>query len=78
MGRIVEIPAEVLDQLSIDQLFLYHLVMAVQSGKSSLFYSGVASKAPGEVHHARWFTRANRVLRLNVSKSGLYFLSKGS
>ncbi len=68
-GCMIEIPSDVLDQLSTDQTYLYHMGMAVQRGKSYLDHCGYANKAPGEIHHARWLTRANRVLRLYLSKS---------
>ena len=67
-GCITEIPLNVLDQLSPDQTYLYHMGMTVQRGESYLVHCGYANRAPGEIHHARWLTRANRVLRLYNSK----------
>ena len=68
-GCIVEIPSDVLTQLSSNQLYLYQIGMSVQKGESYLSNSDITFRAPGELHHARWLTRANRILRLYVSKS---------
>ena len=68
-GSIVDIPQDILAQLSTDQLYLYQMGMSVQRGASYLEKCGFANKSPGEIHHARWLTRANRTLRLFISKS---------
>ena len=68
-GCMTEIPSNILDQLSTDHTYLYHMGMAVQIGESYLVNCGYANRALGEIHHARWLTRANRVLRLYTSKS---------
>ena len=40
------------------------MCIAVQSG---VVNQNLAVKSPGNIHHARWLTRANRILRLYVS-----------
>lgn len=50
--------------LSSDQHYLYKIVSAVVSGE---FPEDLGNKSPGKLSHARWITRANRILRLYVS-----------
>lgn len=52
--------------LSSDQQYLLDMCHAVSSGECSV---GLANRSPGKVHHARWLTTANRLLRLYVSTS---------
>ncbi|CAH1998449.1 unnamed protein product [Acanthoscelides obtectus] len=50
--------------ISTDQKYLYRMVEAISTG---VFPSDLANKSPGKMSHARWLTRANRILRLYVS-----------
>lgn len=50
--------------LSTDQKYLFKIVSAVATG---VFPDDLANKSPGKMSHARWLTRANRVMRLYVS-----------
>lgn len=52
------------EDISTDQKYLYRIVKAVSTG---IFPSDLAHKSPGKMSHARWLTRANRILRLYVS-----------
>ena len=42
--------------------------MSIQKGTAYLENCGIANKSSGELHHARWLTKANRILRLFISK----------
>lgn len=55
---------EMAKDLSTDQQYLYKIVSAVISGE---FPEDLGNKSPGKLSHARWITRANRILRLYVS-----------
>ena len=50
--------------ISTDQKYLYKIVVAISTG---IFPSDLENKSPGKMSHARWLTRANRILRLYVS-----------
>lgn len=50
--------------LSSDQRYLYDITSAVISGKCS---PDLSNLSPGKMSHARWLTKANRILRLYVS-----------
>lgn len=63
-GKIEEIPECVIKQLSSDQKYLYEICIAVQSGHIT---ESLARRSQGNLHNARWLTRANRILRLYVS-----------
>ena len=62
MGKFKEIYYQ--NELSTDQRYLYDMCIAVQSG---IVNQNLAVKSPGYIKHARWLTRANRILRLYVS-----------
>jgi hypothetical protein len=62
-GNVQDIPQDVVKDLSNDQKY-YEMCLAVQSGAIS---EKLANRVCGAVHHARWLTRANRILRLYVS-----------
>ena len=62
MGKVKEISYQ--NELSTDQRYLYDMCIAVQSG---VVNPNLAVKSPGNINHARWLTRANRILRLDVS-----------
>lgn len=55
---------EISKSLSTDQKYLYDICLAVQLG---VVPPKLASRSPGALHHARWLTRANRILRLYIS-----------
>ena len=57
---------EAKNQLSCDQKYLYEIVSAVETGYAS---KRLANLYPGKVAHSRWFTTANRVMKLYVSVS---------
>ncbi|CAK1579256.1 unnamed protein product [Parnassius mnemosyne] len=49
--------------LSTDQCYLYSITSAVSTG---VLPEDLANKSPGKMSHARWLTRANRILRLYI------------
>lgn len=49
---------------STDEKYLYEISKAVATGNCP---QALANKMPGMLHHARWLTKASRVLRLYVS-----------
>lgn len=59
-----ELPEVSTQDISSDQKYLYRIVAAVITG---VFPEDLKSKSPGKMSHARWLTRANRILRLYVS-----------
>lgn len=59
-----ELPDVTVEELSVDQKYLYQIVLAVITGE---FPTDLGNKSPGKMSHARWLTRANRVMRLYVS-----------
>lgn len=70
-GNTLPVSCEVASELSKDQLYLLTAALAVQLGsekasQDDLMYLKAAE--PGAMHHARWLTRANRILRLYMSK----------
>ncbi|KAK4299397.1 hypothetical protein Pmani_001405 [Petrolisthes manimaculis] len=52
------------DILSTDQKYLLMIYLAVSSG---ICPQNLAKMKPGKIHHARWLTTANRILRLYIS-----------
>lgn len=58
--RLPEMP----DDLSTDQKYLHRIVSAIITGT---FPDDLGHKSPGKLSHARWLTRANRLLRLYVA-----------
>ena len=62
------IPSESLevdiDVLSTDQKYLLNIYGAVSTGTCS---DDIAAMNPGNMHHARWLTTANRLLRLYIA-----------
>lgn len=52
------------DDLSTDQKYLYEITSAAITGRCS---DDLANKSPGKMSHARWLTKANRILRLYIS-----------
>lgn len=62
-GQLPEIQFE---GLSTDQKYLYEITISIISGHC---HDGLANKSPGKISHARWLTKANRILRLYISTS---------
>ncbi|CAG9791202.1 unnamed protein product [Diatraea saccharalis] len=52
------------ENLSTDQKYLYEITLAVVTGSCS---DDLVNKSPGKMSHARWLTKANRILRLYIS-----------
>ncbi|GBP67308.1 hypothetical protein EVAR_97926_1 [Eumeta japonica] len=52
------------DDLSTDQKYLFEITLAVITGSCA---DDLANKSPGKMSHARWLTKANRILRLYIS-----------
>ena len=63
---LIELPEEVIGDLSTDQHYGYKIVCAIREGKLPKELSLLEI---GPVNHSRWLTTANRVLRLWVSKN---------
>lgn len=61
-----ELPEVKFEDLSTDQKYLYEITMSVISGKCS---DDLTNRSPGKMSHARWLTKANRILRLYISTS---------
>ena len=61
---IPQLSSQAVNDLSTDQRYLYEMCQAVSMGKVS---EELGRRSPGALHHARWLTRANRILRLYVS-----------
>ena len=61
-----ELPEVKFEDLSTDQKYLYEITMAVISGKCS---DDLSNRSPSKMSHARWLTKANRILRLYISTS---------
>ena len=69
-GQVVDVPDEVRIDLSTDQLYFLKACIAVQVGRYSSEYTQfIQCSQPGNVNHARWITKASRVLRLYMSKT---------
>lgn len=68
-GKVKEVIDEVTNNLTSDQLYFLRACLAVQGGSSSCQYlQFLQQSSPGKLNHARWLTKANRVLRLYMSK----------
>ena len=52
-------------KLSTDENYLFQIAQAVSDGVCPV---QVANLKPGHIHHARWLTKASRLLRLYVTK----------
>ena len=61
-----ELPEVKFEYLSTDQKYLYEIIMGVISEKCS---DDLRSRSPGKMSHARWSTKANRILQLYISTS---------
>src|SRR5215469_12117780 len=65
VSKIKHIPEDIVMQLSTDQKYLYDMCFSIHQGHVTPL---LASKSPGALHHFRWLTTANRILRLYVSE----------
>jgi hypothetical protein len=69
VGKIADMDDSVKKDLSTDQLYFLKACLAVQSGRQgNADISNLRSNQPGNLSHARWLTKANRILRLYMSK----------
>ena len=69
LGKVVEINDELKNNLSTDQKYLLRACLAVQQGyTNSDEIRSLQNAMPGNLNHARWLTKANRILRLYMSK----------
>ena len=68
-GNINTLPANIMKTLSNDQKYLYEIGLVVHSGSYSVTPK-LAARSPGLLHHARWLTQANNILRLYISTIG--------
>ena len=64
--NIEHLSEQVICELSNDQKYLYNIAKAIENDPKC-FPTYFVDLNPGTIHHARWLTRANRVLRLYVS-----------
>ena len=60
----IKMPEYIVKDLSTDQKYLYEMCIGITTGRIP---QNLALKSPGALHHARWLTKANRILRLYVS-----------
>ena len=68
-GKVVEVIDEVKNDLSTDQIYLLRACLAVQQGYADNDESkSLQNTMPGNLNHARWLTKASRILRLYMSK----------
>lgn len=51
-------------KMSTDEKYLFNMAVAVSTGVCAM---DLANKKPGHIHHARWLTKASRILRLYVA-----------
>ena len=65
---LVELPEEVVEDLSTDQMHAYKLCQAIRSGNMSV---DLALMKCGPIDHSRWLTTANRTVKLWTSEHGL-------
>lgn len=67
-GYVVTVPEPVAKDFSSDQLYLLRICLLVQQGiHSECNITFLHTGQPGTLSHARWLTKANRLLRLYVS-----------
>lgn len=65
---LINLPTEVINDLSADQYYGYRMVHAIQSG---IIPKDLVFLEVGPICHSRWLTTANRFLRLWISVHGL-------
>lgn len=65
-GRVTNVEDHVMHELSTDQLYLLRVCLLIQRGftASDNYISFLQSAQPGQICHARWLTKASRLLRL--------------
>lgn len=71
-GYSMSVPEDVRKTLSKDQAYLLRATEVVQLGAKAASQSELKhlkSAEPGSIHHARWLTLANRILRLYMCES---------
>ena len=69
LGKVVEVNVEVKNNLSTEQKYLLRACLAVQQGyTNSDEIRSLQNAMPGNLNRARWLTKANRILRLYMSK----------
>lgn len=69
-GSVVDVPETVTKDLSSDQLYLLKICLLIQQGVQNADHNNMRylkTAQPGALSHARWLTKANRLLRLYVS-----------
>ena len=69
-GVLLKLADNVMNDLSTDQMYLLKICLLIQRGYKSNgnYISYLQFAQPGSISHARWLTKANRVLRLYVSQ----------
>ena len=68
-GKVLDVDENIKKDLSWDQLYFLKACLAVQAGReSSPDIQYFQSSQPGCLNHSRWLTKANRILRLYMSK----------
>ncbi|ESN93930.1 hypothetical protein HELRODRAFT_180337 [Helobdella robusta] len=68
-GKVTDCDEAVKKDLSTDQLYFLKACLAVQRGRQvSTNIDFLEKSLPGNISHARWLTKANRILRLYMSK----------
>ena len=68
-GKVADYDDAIKKDLSTDQLYFLKACLAVQYGRQACSDIEFLEKSlPGNVSHARWLTKANRILRLYMSK----------
>ena len=60
----VDLPQDVVDDLSEDQQYLYRIISAIRSGSVN---EKLSALKPRTISHSRWITFANRVCRLYIA-----------
>jgi hypothetical protein len=68
-GKVLDVPDSIKDDLSSDQKYLLQACLAVQGGiVDTDSRNSLKTAMIGNLSHARWVTKANRILRLYMSK----------
>ena len=68
-GKVIDVSDDVMLDLSTDQIYLLKACLTVQQGYAvSEHISFLQTAMPGNLSNSRWLTKANRILRLYMSK----------
>ena len=68
-GKVIDVSNDVMTNLSTDQIYLLKACLTVQQGYTASEHINFLQTAmPGNLSHSRWLTKANRILRLYMSK----------